>query len=287
MRASRPTATRRDRPHPLPRWAAAVLPVLLLATSACSEESDGDGGHRRDRDSPEIGMVAATGDAVRALQHQRRYTAAVLLDQPVPSAGNALESGDAMDALAVAVRELDGRERLDAEVELGEAVSALTTLENDLVRVWPTDGSYDDGGVLTGRFGPIITSLLDLQRHFADTTDDPVVDTYTRATRTIEDLLEIARIAEGGDPTWPDAVQPHHDAVVEAHSRLLDVAETSPELADATQAFERTLADAGFGTPPSPGPPDAFVASLALDAWLSYHDEVREHLPDPEPDTGT
>jgi hypothetical protein len=260
----------------------------MLAAGACSSEGDAEPADATppDRDSPEVGVVVAVGDLVAALQDERRSTQASLqgrFDEPgIVRYDVALDAArDAGSDLALAIDELDVGESLEVEAEVSEITTDLVLLRNEVVRVWPIGGgSYDDGGALAGRFGPIITRLLDIQRRYAETRDDPVVDVYIRTSRIVEDLLEVARIAESGDPTWPDTVASNFDAVVDAHDRLLAVADTSLELTDATAALQQALADAGFGTAP-PADPATFVTTLSLGAWRAYQDIARQYLANP------
>jgi hypothetical protein len=92
----------------------------------------------------------------------------------------------------------------------------------------------------------------------------------------IEALIQVAGVATSQGADWAADVEPHYRPAIDAWPKLTALARDT-DLADATTALEDTLADTGFGGPPT-GTPDDFNATLSVDAWRSFRDVARQHL---------
>lgn len=258
-------------------WALVLL-VAVVGGGGCSDE--GDDGGSGPLAGPAVEVVATAGHAVLELQDERFATRESMLGNAsgsgVPSPLSAdMETDDALDDLGEAIRGLGVSASIDPEIALTELRTQLRTLRTSL-SMGSSSGGVDVVDAATSGFDLHVDTLLGMQAEYAEGLDDPVVDIYVRTTRLLDDLADVAWVARSGGAAWADTAAPLHDAVVASRDRLADDAQGT-ELADATTALTRTLADAGFDEP-SAASPDDFVESLSIDAWQSYHDVVRHHL---------
>jgi hypothetical protein len=308
---------RRDRSG---RWLAAVLvaPALALVLGACGDDDDGAGGDAAGADEPgatdeaasdaHAAVVLAAGDLVTALQDERtavRFALAGELD--APGAVDYREASDAADdAITDFGRALDAAGYLsddDAKIAKEQLSIDRSLVKNDVVIAWPGEGgSYDDGGVLVGRWGPLIDPILDVQERFALLVTAPgeaeLAQLYTRVMRQSEDVELVIGAALGtswdrGTPEWVESVELVYPQATDGREGVLRAARAAEDalppdeaqtLAEVTEAMEKSLDEQGFGGPvvvePESRTPDPFVESLALGVWHSYADLVRQRLVD-------
>jgi hypothetical protein len=296
-----------------------VVPALGLGLGglglvACGGDDDGGGGGSAEASTDEsssdahAAVVLAAGDLVTALQDERtavRFALAGEVEEP--GAVDYAEASDAVDdAIAGLARALDGAGYLssdDANIAQEQLTIDRSQVKNDVVIAWPGEGgSYDDGGVLVSRWGPLIDPILDVQERFALLVTTPgdaeLAHLYTRVMRQSEDVERVIGAALGtssdwGEPEWVESVDLVYPQALDGREGVLQAATAAEEalpsdeattLAEATEAMEKSLDEQGFGAPvaldPASGTPEPFVASLALGVWHSYADLVRQRLVD-------
>jgi hypothetical protein len=142
-----------------------------------------------------------------------------------------------------------------------------------------------DGGAIAARYTPLVADVLGLHLRYADKIEDgelaPVAQLWARTSLQIEDIDRVVALAAGDAAAWPDQVDALYGAVTEGRDRVVELAQGT-DLADETTELEQALDAAGFGGPAPPdlagGTAQAFLDSLAFDAWDSYRDAVREQL---------
>ena len=265
--------------------AASVALVPLLLVGACT----GDDGAADDPTT--LGILTESGDVVAALQSERRATRAITtgsFDEPgtAPDWGVAGARVDnALDGLAEVVHDADRDEYLEVYPTVDQAVVGVAEPRGMMAALSISGGRVDDGGATAARYTPLVTDVLRLHLQYADSVEDdelaPLARLWARMSLQIEDVDRVIALAAGDPAEWPDQIDAHYRAVIDGRDRLATLAQDT-DLAGATADLEEALGEAGFGGPAPPdttgGTVQAFLDSLAVDAWFSYRDAVREKL---------